>query len=534
MSGPGLVAGDAAPDRCGAEAAVSDRTATTAPSAASRRGFIAAAAAAVFTLDAPPAAAQSTRRAKRKERLLVAGVPAVLASVSAPPDSQLTIWRDPVARLVRRITLGITKDELERAKALGYAKYLDEQLKPSVIDDRATNAFITSKYPTLRMSPEELYGANLGAVQTELQEATLYRAAFSKRQLHERMVEFWTDHFSIDRNQVGYLKLVDDRDVIRKHALGKFPALLKASAHSAAMMEYLDQTASRRGNINENYAREIMELHSVGVDGGYTQQDVNELARVLTGWTVSGRGIFTYDAPLHDFGPKAVLGKTVPATAAGTGLAGKGEADAIIDTLALHPRTANYIATKLTKFLLQYDPTDAMITAVATEFTRTKGDIPSMVRVILAEQNLMVAPAKYKRPFHFAVSMVRSLGPGVTSMTVIRQLVDNMGQSLFAWETPDGYPDTMEFWSGLVLARWNAAGSVVAQTGATFNFDVTPFVGTTAESGAELIVQRLLGGEAPLSYTARLADFLRPAPTNPARVREAVGLALSSTQFQWY
>jgi uncharacterized protein (DUF1800 family) len=299
-------------------------------------------------------------------------------------------------------------------------------------------------------------------------------------------------------------------------------------------MEYLDQTASRRGNINENYAREIMELHSVGVDGGYTQQDVNELARVLTGWTVSGRGIFTYDAPLHDFGPKSVLGKTVPATATGTGLAGKGEADAIIDSLALNPRTARYIATKLTKFLLQYDPTDAMITAVATEFTRSKGDIPSMIRVILAEQNLMVAPAKYKRPFHFAVSMVRALGPSVTSMTIMRQLLDNMGQSLFAWETPDGYPDAMEFWSGLVLARWNAAGTVVAQTGATFNFDVTPFVGTTAEAGADLIVARLLGGEAPVSYTARLADFLRAGPTNTARVREAVSLALSSSQFQWY
>jgi uncharacterized protein (DUF1800 family) len=501
---------------------------------ASRRGFFATAAAAVLLGQAPPVAAQSTRRARRRATLPVSGVPGVLASVASPPDSQLTIWRDPVARLVRRLTLGITSDELDRARKLGYSRYLEEQLKPSVIDDRATSAFLASRYTTLRMAPDELYGANQGTVSTELQESALYRAAFSKRQLYERMVEFWSDHFSIDRNQVGYLKLIDDRDVIRKHALGKFPALLRASAHSAAMMEYLDQTSSRRGNINENYAREIMELHSVGVDGGYTQQDVNELARVLTGWTVSGRGIFTYDAPLHDFGPKSVLGKTVPATATGTGLAGKGEADAIIDTLALHPRTARYIATKLTKFLLQYDPTDAIIAAAAAEFTRTKGDIPSLIRVILTEQNLMVAPAKYKRPFHFAVSMVRALGPTVTSMSQVRQLVDNMGHSLFAWETPDGYPDAMEFWSGLVLARWNAAGTVVAQTGAAFNVDVTPFVGASAEAGADLIVARLLGGEAPISYTTRLADFLRPAPTNPTRVREALSLALSSSQFQWY
>ncbi len=501
-----------------------------------RKFFVTAAAAAMVIGGAKEARAQAVggRRARRKLPEPVRGVSLALASAAAPPDAQLAVWRDPVGRLLRRATLGITKEELTRAKALGFSKYLEEQLRPSTIDDREVAAFVATNYPTLKMTPEELYGADQGKVSTELQESTIYRAAFSKRQLYERMVEFWSDHFNIDREKVGYLKTTDDRDVIRKHALGKFPTLLKASAHSAAMMRYLDQTDSRRGNINENYAREIMELHSVGVDGGYTQQDVNELARVLTGWTVSGRGIFTYDAQIHDFGPKSVLGKTVPATAVGKGLAGKNEADAIIDALALHPKTAHYIAIKMTKFLLQYDPTDAMVAAVEAEFTKTKGDIPSMIRVILTEQNLMGAPVKYKRPFHWAVSSVRALGPSVTSVSVVRGLVDNMGQSLFAWDTPDGYPDKMEFWSGLVLARWNAANSIAGQTAATFNFNVTPFVGTTAETGADLIVERLFGGEVPESFRTRLADFLRPAPTNTARVREAVGLALSSSQFQWY
>ncbi len=500
----------------------------------SRRKFFATAAAAAMVLGTREAKAQSIRRARRKIPAPVKGVSLALASAAAPPDAQLNVWRDPVARLLRRTTLGITKEELTRAKALGYSKYLDEQLRASVIDDREVSAFVATNYPTLKMTPEELYGADQGKVSNEIQEATIYRAAFSKRQLFERMVEFWTDHFSQDRDKVGYLKTTDDRDVIRKHALGKFPAMLKASAHSASMMSYLDQPSSRRGNINENYAREIMELHSIGVDGGYTQQDVNELARVLTGWTVSGRGIFTYDAQIHDFGPKRVLGKTIPATAVGKGLAGKDEADAVIEMLALHPKTAHYVAMKLTKFLLQYDPTDALVQVVADEFTKTKGDIPSMIRVILTEQNLMVAPAKYKRPFHWAVSTVRALGPSVTSVSLVRGLCDTMGQSLFSWETPDGYPDKMEFWSGLVLARWNSASSIAGQTGATFNFDVTPFVGTTAETGAGLIVDRLFGGEVPESYRTRLADFLRPAPTNTARVREAVGLALSSSQFQWY
>ncbi len=522
----------------GAEQGLATAEVSGEASISSRRTFFVTAAAAMVIGGAKDAQAQSVsrtgRRARRKLPEPVRGVSLALASAAAPPDAQLAVWRDPVGRLLRRANFGITRDELVRAKALGFSKYLEEQLRPSMIDDRDVAAFVATNYPTLRMTPEELYGADQGKVSNEIQEATIYRAAFSKRQLYERMVEFWSDHFNIDRDKVGYLKTTDDRDVIRKHALGKFPALLKASAHSAAMMRYLDQPDSRRGNINENYAREIMELHSVGVEGGYTQQDVNELARVLTGWTVSGRGIFTYDAQIHDFGPKSVLGKTIPATAVGKGLAGKGEADAIIDSLALHPKTAHYIAIKMTKFLLQYDPTDAMVAAVEAEFTKTKGDIPSMVRVILTEQNLMVAPVKYKRPFHWAVAAVRSLGPSVTSVSLIRGLVDNMGHSLFSWETPDGYPDKMEFWSGLVLARWNAANSISSQTGATFNFNVTPFVGTTAETGAALIVDQLFGGEVTESFRTRLADFLRPAPTNTARVREAVGLALSSSQFQWY
>jgi uncharacterized protein (DUF1800 family) len=501
--------------------------------ASSRRGFFVAAAAAL-AITAKNAEAQSVRTARRKAAAPVRGVSLRLSSVATPPDQLLTIWRDPVARLVRRITLGITKDELDRAKKLGYQKYLDEQLKPSVIDDRAVAAFIATNYPTLAMTPDALYAENQGKVSTDIQEATLYRAAFSKRQLHERMVEFWSDHFNINRNDVGYLKTVDDRDVIRRHALGKFPAMLKASAHSAAMMLYLDNNANRRGNTNENYAREIMELHTVGADGPYTQQDVAELARVLTGWTVSGRGIFTYDAQIHDFGPKSVLGKVIPATATRNGIAGKGEADAVIDILAAHPKTANYIALKMTKYLLQYDPTDAVVQAVAAEYTRTNGDIAAMIRVILSEANLVAAPAKYKRPFHFAVSATRALGPTVTSMSLLRQQVDFLGQPIFAWETPDGYPDKLEFWSGLVLQRWNSASNLANSTAATFNFDVTPFVGASAEAGADLIVDRLFGGEAPLSFKAKLADYLRSAPTNTGRVREAVSLAISSSQFQWY
>ena len=526
-----IVSASSVPDSC----APSHEGAQVA--APSRRAFFAAAVGVAAVAAAAPSTtqAQAPSRVRRAPAKPVRGVALRLSSVATPPESETTaIWRDPVARLVRRVTLGVTKEELARAKALGYRAYLEEQLKPSRIDDRAVQDFVTTTYPTTQQRPESLYVQNVGTVLTQLQEATLYRAAFSRRQLHERMVEFWSDHFNIFRNDVGYYKVADDRDVIRRHALGKFGDLLRASAHSPAMMEYLDQVRSRRGNTNENYAREIMELHTVGSEGGYSQQDVAELARVLTGWTVTGRGIFTYDADLHDFGVKMVWGQLVPSMAPGKGLAGKAEGERFIDWLATHPRTAHYIATKLTKFLLQYDPTDEMVNSVAAAFTRSKGDIPSMLRVILAEGTLMAAPAKYKRPYHLAVSAVRALGPTATSVAVVRQQLDLMGHSLFNWETPDGYPDKMEFWSGLVLQRWNAATSFANANGTAFAVNVASFRGATAEACVDLIIGRLFGGEATVSLRTRLADYLRPNLSSDTRLRETIGLALSSSSFQWY
>lgn len=504
-------------------------TATEAPPP-SRRGFLAAAAALALT-GGRAVEAQSVRPATPRPG--GRGLSAALARPAGPPDLS-TQWTDPVARLVRRITLGITREELARAKQLGYSRYLEEQLRPARIDDRACSEFVARTYPMLAMTPEQLFRGDQGAAMTQLQEATLYRAAFSRRQLHERMVEFWTDHFNIWRDAVGYLKVIDDRDVIRAHALGNFRNLLRASAHSAAMMDYLDQNRSSRRSPNQNYAREIMELHSVGVDGGYTQDDVAELSRVFTGWTISGRGIFTYDASLHDFGAKTVMGQSFPATTPGPGLAGKAEGERFIEFLAAHPNTARYLAKKLAKFFLQYDPGQAIIDAAAAAFTRSRGDIPSILRVILDQRVLMAAPAKYKRPFHFVVAATRSLAPAVTGVGLMRQQVDQMGQSLFAWETPDGYPDKLEFWSGLVMQRWNAATALSFANSAAFRVDPAGFRGATAEATAETIIARIFGGEVPPGFRTRLTDYVRPALASDTRIREAVALALSSSQFQWY
>ena len=173
------------------------------------------------------------------------------------------------------------------------------------------------------------------------------------------------------------------RDVIRKHALGKFPDMLKASAHSPSMLAYLDQTQSRNTAPNQNYAREIMELHTLGVDGGYTQDDVAELSRVLTGWTIQGRGNFVFNPAIHDWTAKTLLGVTIPAGSPSLGQAGINEGEQMLDLLVNHPSTARFISTKMLMWLLTPTPTETQISAIASVYKATGGDIKSMIRAIL-------------------------------------------------------------------------------------------------------------------------------------------------------
>jgi uncharacterized protein (DUF1800 family) len=418
---------------------------------------------------------------------------------------------------------------------LGFAKYLEYQLSYRAIDDSSSEAFVARTYPTLAMNGTQLSSSDVTMVQTQLQEATLYRGAFSQRQLYQRMVEFWSDHFTIYIAKVGYLKTLDDRDVIRKYALTNFPLLLKASAHSPAMLAYLDNTQSRGRTPNQNYARELMELHTMGSEGGYTQQDVAEVSRCLTGWTIAGRGQFNFDATGHDFTAKTVLGTTIPAMAASAGLAGKSDGDTVLNMLIAHPSTARFIGTKMLHWLLRPDPTQAQIDAVAATYMRTGGDIPSMIRTILTPTNVMAAPAKHKRPYHFGVSALRALGPSVTSMANVRRQLDVCGMPLFLWETPDGWSDKMEFWAGLVVPRWNFASYLANTNAADIAVDVTALTRLgTADLVATEIGRMVYAGEMSQRTKDELVAYLTPAPTSAARIRETLALALSASSFQWY
>ena len=505
-----------------------------------RRALLKVAAAALAGVLAPAVArAQGVGpRPSPRKTVGTSGTPNVPWRTPLPVASPSISNADvPELRLVRRITMGITDAESARARQMGYDTYLEYHLAAETIDDSQVEAFVATNYPMVSQAVDQLYNADSGTIQAQLTNAWIYRAAFSTRQLRERAVEFWSDHFNIAISKVGYLKVGDDRDVIRKYALDTFPNLLKASAHSAAMLAYLDQTQSRNGAPNQNYAREIMELHTLGVNGGYTQTDVAELSRVLTGWTIAGRGNFNFDPNLHDFASKSVLGVTIPATVKSVvGAGAQGEGEQMLNVLVNHPSTAVFVGTKMLRYFLRYDPTPDQVAEVAGVYNGTGGDIKAMLRVVLSQKNLAAAPPKLKRPFHLVASTLRALGPGalVTKLDSLSRQVTTLGQQPFEWQTPDGYPDRIDYWAGNVLSRWNFASVASNANGADFKVDVTPFTANTAEGVVNAIGTYAYAGEMDPILRNELKSFLGTTQPTAAKIREALGLALSSSTFQYF
>ena len=494
-----------------------------------RRFLIAGAAAAAATASAFAIVRKGSPRNATGDPVLTP------PDLTLPPASDAEAWGTPPVRLARRLTMGLTSDEAALARTKGFNGYLEYHLNPAAIDDSAVDAFVATTYPQIAMQGTELYLLDSNTVQRQLQEATLFRAAFSKRQLFERMVEFWTDHFNIDVVNVGYLKTLDDREVIRKNALGNFPDMLRASAHSAAMLVYLNNNTSRFPNVNQNYARELMELHTLGVDAGYTQTDVAEVARCLSGWTIKGKGDFNFDPTGHDYGSKTFLGNTI-AAAPGTGAAGVADGDKVLNVLAAHPNTAKFVATKMISWLLRYDPPPVLVSQVAATYLSSGGNIPAMIRVILTPANLAAAPAKHKRPFHFVASAMRSLNPAVKGVAGIAGTrLAALGQQSFLWATPDGYPDKIQFWSGLVMQRWNFGDFIANLASGEVIVDPNPFMTVNTPDGVTASIDAyMFGGEMPVRTRDEVKAYLAAGTLSTARVRETLALAINSSTFQWY
>lgn len=370
---------------------------------------------------------------------------------------------DPDFHLLSRAAFGPWPGDVQRVRETGREKWLEEQLHPERIDDTACD-LRAERFESIYFSAGDAYEFRKPVLRDEITRHTLLRAIYSRRQLYEVMVEFWTDHLNIDleKGDCIYLKPSDDRDVIRKHALGNFYELIRASATSPAMLVYLDGKSNKvrkktDDKPNENYARELMELHTMGVHGGYTQQDVSEAARCLSGWTFDRNRFFAlnqgesfFKADWHDDNIKQVLGTVIPPGG------GEKDLDRLVEIVCSHPSTAKFVATKLCKRFVSMEPPASVVGKVAAEFTRTRGDIKCVLRALFSAPEFTASRGQLlKRPLKFMVSAMRALAADTQAEKPVLEPLQRMGHGLFQYPTPDGYPDEELPWMGTLMWRWN-------------------------------------------------------------------------------
>ncbi len=411
---------------------------------------------------------------------------------------------------------------------------------------------------------------------TDLAQQKILRAVYSERQLNEVMVDFWFNHFNVFAGKGltrNYLTEYE-RDAIRPHVLGKFRDLLGATAESPAMLFYLDnwQSAAPEGattaapnnrntrpnprrvfgrpgqdammprkrtvadlpqnaqnrkprGLNENYARELMELHTLGVDGGYTQKDVQEVARAFTGWTIANPrqgGGFQYEPRMHDDGEKMVLGHKIKAGG------GRHDGEEVLDILASHPSTAHFIATKLVRRLVSDVPPPALVDRAAQRFRETKGDIREVVRTIVTSREFFAPEAyraKVKTPFEFVTSAARATSADSINAMPLVQAMRELGMPPYQCQPPTGYADRADAWvnTGALLSRMNFA---VALTEGRMRGVRTPSPtrDLSLDAARDEIVDQVLGGDISVTTRATVAKASRPP--------QAVALLLGSPEFQ--
>lgn len=428
----------------------------------------------------------------------------------------------------------------------------------------------------------------------ESQQAKILRAIYSERQLQEVMTDFWFNHFNVyvQKGPDRILTASYERDAIRPNVFGKFEDLLKATAEHPAMLFYLDnwmsaspnakmpdrddlrrmrrerrlgrfgnragrrmaidddqrmlnmnaRVARRSRGLNENYAREIMELHTLGVDGGYTQKDVQEVARCFTGWTIRNPragGDFYFNQFTHDDGEKTVLGKKIPS---GGGIK---DGYSVIRMLATHPSTAKFISTKLARKFVSDNPSPALVARMSQTFVKTDGDIREVLQMMFKAPEFFATEnyrAKIKTPFEMTVSAVRAIGADTNGNPQFHRWMAQMGEGLFMCQPPTGYPDTAERWvnTGALLERMNFALALSDNRipGARVNLqNLLAGVNTTRQSNVvDHFVNLLLRGQVSPRTRETIDKSLserRPAVAGgPVDVAKVVGLILGSPEFQ--
>jgi uncharacterized protein (DUF1800 family) len=477
-----------------------------------------------------------------------------LLATPVPDDASLGAV-DPLVILLNRCTFGIKESDYQRALSLGYNGWLQEQLNYTALDVTALEATIATTYPRTTWNAAQLITdaketGSEGQAGRDLAAATMLRQLYSPRQLYEVMVEFWSNHFNIalENSPEKYYKPVDDREVVRANALGSFSTMLASSARSLAMQYYLDNVSNTRTGPNENYARELMELHTLGVNGGYTEADVKAVARCFTGWTVEGSStntpVFNFVASKHDVGAKTVLGNAI---AAGRGIE---DGNQVLDILASHPSTAAHIARKLCVRFIGDVPEASIVNQVAATYTSSNGNITEMLKTLFASAEFMAShDRKIRRPQEFVIGSLRVLEPVLTTDYLAKVLapISTMGQVPFRWPAPNGYPDVSAYWvnTGSSLSRWNWVFGLAEDTlGSSIRLDIPALISTAATPtalvdrlSARLLRRTLSSADRTrmINFSARGGSVTQVLSGNDLtlRSRELIGLLLSSPYFQY-
>ncbi len=425
--------------------------------------------------------------------------PVVPTRVAALPE----ISRDAVAPLLlARLTWGINAGSVQQINALGSKAWLEQQLQPqpgqlpAAIQEQIAgmtisqkNLFdIASELEQLRQASDadgakdearKNYQQELNRLDREAQSRAILRALYSPQQLQEQLSWFWFNHFNVFQGKANIRAMLGDYEeqAIRPHVLGHFRELLMATAHHPAMLRYLDNEQNAINHPNENYARELMELHSMGVDGGYSQRDVQELARILTGVGFNFKreappklgklqdqyvrsGVFEFNPRRHDYGDKLFLGHTIR----GRGLA---ELDEAIDILAREPATAHFVSKKLALFFVGDTPSAGLVDTLAQTYLSTDGDIRAILKTLFASDEFKQSLGhQFKDPQHYVYSALRLAydAKPILNTAPVMNWLSRLGQPRYGKLTPDGYP--------LVSAAWDSAGQM------TTRFEIARAIGS--------------------------------------------------------
>jgi uncharacterized protein (DUF1800 family) len=455
--------------------------------------------------------------AQRSLRIGLCGCSAALAAVLAVSGVSAAELSPADFVLMERLTWGVTPSAAEHFKAVGAERWLEEQLHPpasvalppqvqsqieampdvhrlpfdiAVSFDQQARSANGVVDPDQKKAAQQVYQQAMNDRARQAAARTTLRALYAPDQLRERMVWFWFNHFNVHQYKANLRILIGDYEdrAIRPHAMGRFRDLLSATLHHPAMLRYLDNADNAVGHLNENYAREIMELHTMGVGSGYTQADVEELARILTGVGIDlnpadpklkpellpqlvREGAFEFNPARHDYGDKMFLGHAIK----GRGLA---EVDEALDLLCRQPATATHISQKLATYFVSDTPPGALVQRMAQTFQKTDGDLTAVLSTMVRAPEFaasLKSGTKFKDSVQYVMSAVRMAYDSkvILNTTPIQNWLNRLAEGLFNHQTPDGYPLTSATWNGpgQMMVRFEIARQIGSGSAGLFKPD---------------------------------------------------------------